>query len=81
MAPTWTQFMKTKTNRGGSRIRPLSPREREIVSLIWKAYSNDNMAKALGISIRTVETHRTNAMKKLGVKNRVQLIRPVCRKT
>ena len=61
-------------------IKPLTPREREIVSLVWKAYSNQKIAKALGISVKTVEVHRANAMKKLGVKNTVQLIRAALKK-
>lgn len=61
--------------KGDSRVKPLSGRQREIVSLIWKAYSNKKIAKALRISVKTVEAHRTRAMKKLGVANTVQLIR------
>ena len=53
----------------------LSPREREIVSLIWEAYSTKKIATALRIGVKTVETHRANAMKKLGARNMVQLIR------
>ena len=45
------------------------------MSLVWQAYSNQKIAQALGISVKTVEWHRGNAMKKLGVKNTVQLIR------
>ena len=51
-----------------------------MVSLIWQAYSNKKIAKVLGISVKTVEAHRANVMKKLGGKNTVQLIRAALRK-
>ena len=63
----------TQTKRRAP-IKPLTPREREIVSLVWQAYSNKKIAKLLGIDVKTVEWHRANAMRKLGVKNTVQLI-------
>ena len=45
------------------------------MSLVWQAASNKKIAKVIGISVKTVESHRANVMKKLGVKNTAQLIR------
>ncbi len=47
----------------------LTGREKEILNLIANEYSTKDISNKLVISIRTVETHRRNIMKKLGVKN------------
>lgn len=52
----------------------LSGREIEILSLIIKQKTSTEISKMLNISIRTVETHRRNMMKKLNVKNTAGLI-------
>ena len=53
----------------------LTDREREIVKLIAKEYSNKDIAEALFISERTVETHRKNIFKKTGTTSLVGLIK------
>jgi len=53
----------------------LTDREREIVKLIAKEYSNKDIAEALFISERTVETHRKNIFKKTGTSSLVGLIK------
>lgn len=53
----------------------LTSREREILSLIAEGYSNTEIGDQLNISHRTVDTHRTNLMKKIGVRNIAGLIR------
>lgn len=53
----------------------LTEREREIVKLIAKEYSNKDIAEALFISERTVETHRKNIFKKTGTNSLVGLIK------
>lgn len=54
---------------------PLTEREIEILKLIAQGYSNKEIGEALFISHRTVDTHRTNLMKKIGVHNIAGLIR------
>lgn len=54
---------------------PLTQRERQIVKLITEGKTNSEMANALNISIRTVETHRANIMNKLALKNTAELVR------
>jgi len=44
----------------------LSGREREIVQLLAEGASNKDVARALGISVKTAETHRSNIMRKMG---------------
>jgi DNA-binding NarL/FixJ family response regulator len=52
----------------------LTTRERELFKLIIEGFKNREIADSLCISIKTVETHRTNLMKKLNVHNVVELI-------
>lgn len=53
----------------------LSPREREILQLIAEGYTNKQIAEILFISIKTVQTHRTNLMSKLDLHDRGELIK------
>ena len=53
----------------------LTDREREILKLIAKEYTNRDMAEELFISERTVETHRKNIFRKTGTNNLVGLIK------
>jgi RNA polymerase sigma factor (sigma-70 family) len=48
-------------------LERLSPREREVLRHIAEGASNKEIAGTLGISVRTVETHRDSLMKKLGI--------------
>jgi two-component system response regulator NreC len=54
---------------------PLTPREIEVLQLIAQGYTNRQTADILSISIRTVESHRSNLMNKLGLSSRVELVR------
>jgi two-component system response regulator NreC len=58
----------------------LSEREKEIVSLIAKGYSNKEVAEQLVISVKTVETHKSNIMEKLGLKTRPDLVKYALKK-
>lgn len=53
----------------------LTEREIEILGLIVQGYTNREMGDALNISVRTVETHRSNLMEKLNLHSRVDLVR------
>jgi DNA-binding CsgD family transcriptional regulator len=52
----------------------LTPRERDITAEIVRGASNKEAARALGISPRTAEFHRTNIMRKLNARNAVELV-------
>jgi DNA-binding NarL/FixJ family response regulator len=54
---------------------PLTDREREIVQLIAEGYSNKAIARLLGISFKTVDTHRLNIMRKLAFCKSTELVR------
>lgn len=53
----------------------LTDREREIALLLARGDINREIAKALGISIKTVDTHRGHILKKLGLRHNVDLAR------
>jgi DNA-binding NarL/FixJ family response regulator len=54
---------------GAQGIRGLTDREREVLVLLARGLSTKEIASALDIGARTVETHRANLMRKLGVKS------------
>jgi DNA-binding NarL/FixJ family response regulator len=74
-----TTLLGESVGRGDTKPRgapgPLTARERELLRLIGKGLTNAQMARDLGISIKTVERHRTHLMQKLKVHNLVELIR------
>jgi DNA-binding NarL/FixJ family response regulator len=53
----------------------LTPLESEIVKLIAEAYANRQFAETLSVSEKTVESHRANVLSKLGMRDRVELVR------
>ena len=55
--------------------RALTKREIEVVRLVSHGHKNREVAEKLGISVKTVETHRSNVMNKLALRNVVELIR------
>ena len=57
------------------RYRSLSDREREVLGLIVAGLTNKEIGRALGLSPRTVETHRANLFAKLQAESLAQLIR------
>ncbi len=53
----------------------LTPREREVLQLIAEGYTNKQIAEILSLSIKTVQSHRTNMMSKLDLHDRGELIK------
>lgn len=58
-----------------SKREHLTARELEILCLIAEGKTNKEVAELLSVSLHTVQTHRLNLMKKLGVHNRTELVR------
>jgi DNA-binding CsgD family transcriptional regulator len=63
----------------GSEQKPLTKREREVLCLISEGCSNKQGALQMRISPRTFESHRAEAMRKLGVRNTAELVRSALR--
>lgn len=53
----------------------LSPRETDVLRLIAAGYTNSEVARELGIGLRTVEAHRSSALRKLGLRTRADIVR------
>lgn len=58
-------------------LHSLTKRERQVLDLVLKGMKNQEMANQLCVSLRTIEVHRSNVMKKLDVDNVASLIRKV----
>nr|WKN38372.1 response regulator transcription factor [Tunicatimonas sp. TK19036] len=67
----------TKPNADIQNTYELTKREKQILRLLFEGVGNKEIAEQLNKSIRTVETHRFNIMKKLGVNNVVELIKKI----
>jgi len=68
-------FLQTeKKESAGLPAETLSAREKEIVQHIAEGKSNKEVAALLGISVKTVETHRTNIMRKLDLHSVTELV-------
>lgn len=60
---------------GGGTPEPLTPRQREILRLIAEGKSTKEIAFALGISVKTVETHRAQLMERLDIHDVAGLVK------
>ncbi|MYD24506.1 MAG: response regulator transcription factor [Gemmatimonadetes bacterium] len=71
-----TGYLQNETgDRTLSPVDRLSSREREVLQLIAEGHTNQAAANILNISAKTVETHRTNLVKKLEARNLPDLVR------
>ena len=66
-----TALAEGRTHAGG----PLTPRQREVVSLVAEGRTMKEVAAALGVSPRTVETHKYQVMQVLGLQTTADLVR------
>ncbi|HJK95195.1 MAG TPA: response regulator transcription factor [Polyangiaceae bacterium LLY-WYZ-15_(1-7)] len=64
---------------GGADEARLTSREREVLQLVGEGRSSPEIARALGISVKTIEGHRSRLMGKLGVSNVAGLVRSAVR--
>jgi DNA-binding NarL/FixJ family response regulator len=67
-------FLKSG-KRDNDNLVQLTPREREIIQMVAEGKSNKEMGNILELSIKTVETHRTNLMRKLGMHTVSDIVR------
>jgi DNA-binding NarL/FixJ family response regulator len=73
-------LIKDVLERGSGSDAELTPREEEIVKLVAEAHTTREIAEILHLSEKTVENHRANAMRKLGMRDRVELVRYAIRR-
>ena len=65
---------KLVSPKGSPELEPLSERERDVIHLLALGYTNQEIAKKLFISVRTVDTHRAHIMRKLQLETRAELV-------
>ena len=73
-------LIKDVLARKEGRPTELTQREEEVVKLVAEAHTNREIAELLHLSEKTVENHRARAMKKLGMRDRVELVRYAIRR-
>jgi DNA-binding NarL/FixJ family response regulator len=59
---------------------PLTPREQQVLKLIAEAHTNRAIAELLELAEKTVEHHRSSILRKLGMRDRVELVRYAIRR-
>ena len=73
------EVLNDMAGRRGTRVSltelSLSQREEEVLRLIAAGYANKEIAARLDLSVKTIEAHRANAMSKLGMKSRIDVVR------
>jgi DNA-binding NarL/FixJ family response regulator len=65
----------SRDSPAGGQPRPLSPREAEVLRLLAQGHTYQEAADHLGVSVKTIETHRKRLADKLGLKSRAELFR------
>jgi len=74
------ELIRNWLDEGGGGASELTPRELEVVKLIAEAHTNKQIAQILNVSEKTVESHRGNVLSKLGMRDRVELVRYAIRR-
>ena len=67
-------YIATSEARRGENKQALTDREAEVLRSIARGYSNKEIAAALKLSTKTIEAHKANAMRKLGIVNRIEIV-------
>ena len=65
---------RSRSSSGLSRGTALTPREREVVKMLAEGHSVRQIAGILGLSMKTIEAHKFNLMRKLDIHNKAQLV-------
>jgi DNA-binding NarL/FixJ family response regulator len=60
---------------GDGPFEVLTPRQREVLQLVAEGHSNKEIASRLNVALKTVETHRTELMDRLGIHGVAGLVR------
>ena len=67
--------LTAKTTEGQAGVSDLTVRQREVLQLIAEGFSTKEIARELGISLKTAQTHRANVMDRMGVHKASGLVR------
>ena len=85
LSPSVTKLLVEEYQHGGRRVshdpyEQLTNRERDVFKLVAEGHTTQEIADILKVSSKTVEGHKTNLMAKLGVHNRIELVKYALRK-
>jgi DNA-binding NarL/FixJ family response regulator len=77
LSPTIAQRVSYEPAGQAGQTAPLdlTPRQQEVLTLVTQGYSTKDIARNLGISVKTVETHRAQLMERLGIHDVAGLVR------
>ena len=70
-----TSRLVGRANKDNTPAATPSERESEVLRLIASGYSNKEIAGRLSLSVKTVEAHKANAMRKLGLTGRIDIVK------
>jgi DNA-binding NarL/FixJ family response regulator len=68
-------YVSRATSQRGERKGEMTDREAEVLRLISFGYSNKEIAAKLDLSVKTIESHKANAMRKLGISSRIDIVK------
>ena len=74
MATDLIAELQRETPPSDTRARDLTTRETQVLKLMAWGHSNKEIAAKLDLSVKTVETHKTTAMQKLGMRTRIDVV-------
>ena len=85
LSPSVARLLVEDYQRGRERTtqdpyEQLTDREREVLKLVVEGHTTQEIANMLVVSLKTVEGHKTNLMAKLGIPNRIELVKYALRK-
>jgi len=75
LSPSVTKRVVATYMQGASPDAVLTPRQREVLQLVAEGHSNKEIASRLNVALKTVETHRTELMDRLGIHGVASLVR------
>jgi len=64
-----------RADKAAKPVGELTDRESGVLRLIASGYSNKEIANQLSLSVKTVEAHKANAMRKLGLRGRIDIVK------
>lgn len=68
-------FAADERNRARRGVPATTDRETQVLRFVSQGYSNKEIAARLDLSVKTIEVHKANAMRKLGLRGRIELLR------
>jgi DNA-binding NarL/FixJ family response regulator len=70
-----TEYVRRVGEEAPSTLERLTPRQREVLQLVAEGYTTQEIARMLNLSVKTVETHRTQLMERLDIHDIAGLVR------